>query len=82
MALEGAVALAECLSYCNTATPTSTSYARSSSDSTPDSTSSSSIATPDGSSTIDIPSRLRAYQQIRQTRAFAAQAHSRFMGNM
>ena len=82
MAIEDAVALAECLSYPNTAATTSNSHSRSGSDSTPDSPSSSSFSTPpDGSSAINLPSRLRAYQQIRQPRAFAVQARSRFMGD-
>ena len=71
MAIEDAVAIAECLSYPEIATSSSGD----SSDSTHSATSSQKSIP-----SIDIPERLRTYQQIRQARAFTVQARSRFMG--
>ena len=76
MAVEDAVALAECLSHSTGATGTSGS-----SSTLPNGAKTSSSSASD-CSTADLPSRLRAYQQIRQPRAFAVQARSRFLGGM
>ena len=73
MAVEDAVAIAECLSRPDIATSSSGD----SSDSTDSTTPSLNLG-----SSIDIQERLRAYQQIRQARAFKVQARSRFMGEL
>ena len=71
MAVEDTVAIAECLSHLKIATSSSG-----------DSSGSNDSTTPPLQSrpSINIPERLRTYQQIRQARAFTVQGRSRFMG--